>query len=424
MKFNLDYNLIDGKGIKISKGKAKVVIDKENFSFELKPRFHESLLFSFHDVLEIEEKDYQIYLTLFGGGKVIFSNLGYEYNSFLRTLYNCRNELIIKDLLIKEGLKKSNIQAEFLYENQKGSCEIRLYETALVVLPEQGEVIRIPYGKIEKTEAKDYKIAILIEDNKKIIFSQLGENFQLFSNILSDLVNKLFLAVQQSLKELFPDIEPLTLMKVAHLMKDGKAVKKQDIEAISPLLWQKLEKRLEVIGIKEQYDFLLSLGSEDRVYIGFKKGLMGSLSGDYIWFLIPIYSVDSSAMGNAVAMEASSEGESGRATYFFRVVKRNEYSNFKEDEFERTASELIKQINEAMLKINFRREPIYLPEEELDKPRYARYKFSIAKIPELQILREHFIGRVVHSSSEQWQNDVKTLLKFNVSETDDRKRFS
>ena len=423
MKFNVDYNLIDEKGEEINKGKAEAIIDKENFLFQLKPEFNEGLSLSFRDIFEIKNKDYKIYLSLSGGGKLVLSNLGYQHDPFLKNLCSSRNELIIKDLLIKEALKKSNVRAEFLYQNQKGVCEIRLYETALVVLPEEGEVVRIPYGRIEKIEAKDYQITILTEENKKIIFSQLGEDFEPFSKALSDLVNKLSLTVQESLKELFPDSDPLTLMKVAHLMKEGKAVKNKDIEAISSQLWQELEKRLEVIGIKEEYDFLSSLSQKDRVCIGFKKGLMGSLSGDYIWFLIPIYSTNSTVLGNAVAMEASSEGEGGRATYFFRIVKRRDYSKFGEDELHQAVDEFLQQINKAMLEINFRREPIYLSEEELNKPQHARYKFSIAKIPALQTLREHFIGRVVHSSPEQWQNDVKALLKFNVLESDDDKRW-
>ena len=44
------------------------------------------------------------------------------------------------------------------------------------------------------------------------------------------------------------------------------------------------------------------------------------------------------------------------------------------------------------------------------EPRYAKYQFAVKKIPELRELRGLFMGRVVHSSPEQWQQDTRALL--------------
>ena len=74
--------------------------------------------------------------------------------------------------------------------------------------------------------------------------------------------------------------------------------------------------------------------------------------------------------------------------------------------------------------LNFRREPIYLPEESLAKPNYSKYRFAITTLPYLQSLRQLFIGRVFHSSSEQWEKDVEQLLKFNVTAETDQERWS
>jgi hypothetical protein len=72
-----------------------------------------------------------------------------------------------------------------------------------------------------------------------------------------------------------------------------------------------------------------------------------------------------------------------------------------------------------MLAINFRREPIYLSDDQLGEPPYAKYQYAVQKIPELRELRRLFIGRVIHSSPEQWQQDIRSLLAFNVSSTGD-----
>jgi hypothetical protein len=124
-------------------------------------------------------------------------------------------------------------------------------------------------------------------------------------------------------------------------------------------------------------------------------------------------------------MEAISEEGGGKATYFFRLVSRNAYQNFKSiDELHRAADDFIAKTNRCMLTINFRREPIYIPDERLAEPEYQKYRFAIQKIPSLQTLRKLFVGRVIHSSLEQWKQDVTDLLRFNISTLDDTTRWT
>jgi hypothetical protein len=63
-----------------------------------------------------------------------------------------------------------------------------------------------------------------------------------------------------------------------------------------------------------------------------------------------------------------------------------------------------------MMAINFRREPIYLKDEDLEKPEYLKYKTAVGRIPELKLIRQLFAGRVVHSSPEEWKNNVDELV--------------
>jgi hypothetical protein len=77
-----------------------------------------------------------------------------------------------------------------------------------------------------------------------------------------------------------------------------------------------------------------------------------------------------------------------------------------------------------MIEINFRREPIYLTENQLESTQYTQYRFAIAKISSLRILREQFVGRVIHASREQWKNDVNCLLAFNTKSIDDNEKWN
>lgn len=429
MECRVSYSLGDVTSQTAASKDAQVILREENIS--ILPKFGEPLFFSLRDILEISEGDYKIYLTLISKEKLTIFDLGYKYEDFLRVLSRLRNEIILKDMLMHETLKKSGVEAEFVYfdaagnEKQRGKCEPRLYESALVVIPEKGELVRIPYSDILEIRDVEFTLAMTTDFGEKFVFSKMGGQFDSIAKSLSDLINELSLKVQSSLKDLLPKSDPSVIRRAARLMKEGKAARRSDIESISPELWTELEKKLETAGIKEEYDFMRSLAQEKKMCIGLKRGLLGDLTGEYIWFLIPIYSTNSKEPGNAVAMEAISGEGGGKATYFFRVVSRKDYPNFKNiEDLHKETDSFIGKINRCMLAINFRREPIYLPDERLQEPQYQKYRFAIDKIPALRELRRLFIGRVIHSSPEQWKKDVMDLLKFNVNVQDDGAKWT
>jgi len=428
LECSVNYSLKDKAEEVIAKGEAQARLEEE--SLAILPKLGEPLFFSLRDILEIIEDDYKVHLTLISKEKLTLYQLGYKYEDFLRVLSHLRNEILLKDVLMHETLRKSGVEAEFVYfdevgnEKQRGKCEPRLYETALVIIPEKGEFSRIPYGDILEIKDENFTLVVTTEFGEKFVLSKMGKQFDPFVKTLSDLMNELSLKVQSSLKELLPKADPSVIRRAARFMKEGKAARRSDLESISPELWVELEKKLEIAGIKEEYDFLKSLSQQEKLCIGLKRGLLGDLTGEYIWFLIPLYSTDSNEPGNAVAMEAISGEGSGKATYFFRIVSRKDYPNLKNiEDLHRGVDNFIKRMNRSMLAINFRREPIYLPDEKLEEPQYQKYKFAIAKIPALRELRQLFIGRVIHRTPEQWKKDVMDLLKFNVSLRDDNEKW-
>jgi hypothetical protein len=429
LKFPLNYSLSSSGGQETAHGEATVQLAEG--SLTILPKFGEVIYLSLRDIADLSENDYKVRLVLTSNENLTLSNLGYQYEDFLRVFAGLRNEILLKDMLMQEGLRKSNIAAEVVYldeeggEKLKGKCSLRLYDTAIVVIPEKADLTRIPYSDISEIKDEDYKLAITTDAGEKITFSMLGKEFDSTISLLSKTINELSLAVQSSLKELIPDANPSIIRQAARLMKEGKAARRSDIEAISPALWAGLEKKVASTEIKEEYNFLVGMAQKEKLCIGVKRGLMGGLTSDYIWFLIPIYSLNPEAPGNAVAMEAIAQEGSGKATYFFRLAGRNAYRSFKNiDELHRIADDFIVKMNRCMLTINFRREPIYLSDERLQEPRYQHYRSAIQKIPSLQTLRSLFIGRVIHASDEQWQHDATNLLRFNVSTADDAARWS
>jgi hypothetical protein len=271
----------------------------------------------------------------------------------------------------------------------------------------------------------------------------MGGEFDGIKKGLADAMNELGLKTQSTLKWVFPALDPASTRNAARFLKEGRAARRADIESVSPELWSSLEKKTALAGIGKEYEHLKSLSQQDKVCIGLKRGLMGDLTGDHLWLLFPIYSSDPLRPGNALAMEVarmqSPEADAdlqeenqdqasqggGNATYFFRIASRKDYAKLVKNiaEMHSIMDRLILKINRLMLDINFRREPIYLSDERLKEPQYNKYLYAVQKIPSLKALRELFIGRVIHSSFEQWKSDVSDLLKFNVTAEHDEMKW-
>ena len=62
--------------------------------------------------------------------------------------------------------------------------------------------------------------------------------------------------------------------------------------------------------------------------------------------------------------------------------------------------------------MNFRREPVYLPDDSLERqPRFHRYAIGCRKLPDLRTLRAAFLGRAIHSSLDAWTAQVDAIAR-------------
>jgi hypothetical protein len=461
MEVALNYKLYDEESKIKNEGEAKATFDDRYLTLTV--MFGDPLLISFTDIVGISDYDYKIDLFLTSKEKLNLWGLGYQFEDFLFQLFKLRNELMIKYLLIDESLLKGGFQAQYnqLDPNgktiQTGNCEIRLYDTAIVVLPQKSEPIRLPYCYITNIKKEDYTLKITDEFIEKIEFTQLGQNFDPLAKALSDALNKMMLRTQENIKGLIPEATALTISRLSSLMKDGRAAKRKEIELQSPDFWRRLEKKIGEAGITREYEFLNSNAVKDQVCVGIKRGLMGDLTGIYVWLMFPLLNPGTNRLSNTIAIEAfntqdntdenkkqkrssatmvSETGEETSqklneeqkpvttgATYFFRAMGRKEYAQAKDEDLNIEIENFTKNINRAMIDVNFRREPIFLSEEQLDSIKYVQYRFAIARMPSLRLLRSLFIGRVIHSSLEQWKSNVASLLAFNTKSLDDTEKW-
>ncbi|HKU49905.1 MAG TPA: hypothetical protein VJP79_08145 [Nitrososphaera sp.] len=452
LKLPCSFILTDEKDGQLAQGEAEALLETETLT--ILPRLGvETIHLSLVDILEMETQDYRARLKLSSLETLSIYDLGYKFDDFVTDLSKARNEMILKYLLMDESAKKAGAVSgnlslvdpagsERLFEN----CGLKIYETSIVFIPGVAEPVRIHFSNIAQMEAKDYGITITTEQGQRLTYSNIGMEYEATVKDLSSAVNARTLQNQAIIKELAPFADPATIRNVARLMKDGRAAKRSDIESVSADVWSAIEKKIVQSSISSEYLHLKSIAQQDKISVGIKRGLMGNITGNYLWILVPIYGTNSTP-GNAIALEAATlaagsqdsnptvggEGDAqhdeeeggagGKATYFFRAMDRKDYPASNIEALNSSADSMISEINQFMLDINFRREPIMLSDEQLQEPKYARYRYAIQKIPSLAHLRKVFIGRVIHSSLDQWKSDVAELLKFNVLATQEDARW-
>jgi hypothetical protein len=415
MQCGASYALTEDGGGLLARGESTVLLDSEKLT--VLPASGEPLVVSYRDISAILRGDYRIDLGLISKEKLTLSDLGRKFEDFLRNLTNLNNEVVLKDLLMNETLLKSGLEADWGctdeggVETKKGQCELRVYETGLVIIGEDGSFVRIPYGYVAQVRVQDYRMFVDTEYGQSHVFSRMGRSLDECYLMISNSINELSTKTQLLLKETFPSRDPALIRRVARLMKDGRAARRADIEAVFPEMWGELEKKLEPFGIKEEYEYLKSLSQAERMCIGVKRGLMGDITGLYVYFLAPIFSAEPGRPGNAIAMEAASEADTGRATYFFRIAEESAYQGLKTLKDLQDACDLaLAQLNRNLITVNFRREPIFLTDDQLESAAFAGYRRAISMVPSLKELRRLFIGRVIHHSPEQWRESVRQLL--------------
>ncbi|HAS92662.1 MAG TPA: hypothetical protein DCS12_10680, partial [Clostridiales bacterium] len=275
----------------IARGQARAEVSEEEIIiFE---KLKQPYIFKLTDISKIIPSNYKIIIRLSPNGEIRLSELGYNFEDFLRILIKSRNMLISKYLLMNEEVIRKDIKAhcEFSYpdssETINDECEVIVYKTGLAIHPEYNELLRIPYCEISDISEIDYGISVTSEDNIKVRLNQFGYELDSFKKCLFDAIEELNLFAQEFVRSLDPYADSISLRKIAGMFLDGKAAMKQDIDKYSGKVWEGLEKLIDKSDLKEEYKYLKTLAVTDKIAIGLKQGLMGELTDDYLWFLIP-----------------------------------------------------------------------------------------------------------------------------------------
>ncbi|MDP2892527.1 MAG: hypothetical protein Q8O09_05260 [Bacillota bacterium] len=371
----------------IEDGEAAATVDDE--ALHLLPNDGLRIDLPYRDISSAKAEDYRVFLDIASGGRIELYYLGKQYGFFVGDFIRKYDDTVKKDTFMAEEVKLAAKGAKFCVSgerNASGICNISIGSTAMILEAENGPIYRLPYALVENPRRGDYCITFSLFQMENWELSMLGKSMDDTWRDFTGAMDRLLQPVYAAVEGICPGVNPFALRKAAFMLRDGRAAKRDELEAAAPGLWEALIKQAEGWGAGEYFSHLLQR-MKGEPGIGYKKPLRSDQE-EYLFIIARV--------GNSLVLEAASPEGGGKATYVFSAGEDPEG--------------LMGKLNYCLHMVEFRREPIYLSEAELAKPENASYAKAVQMMPQLKLLRAAFKGRVTHSTVDAWKAAVEKLL--------------
>jgi hypothetical protein len=417
-------------------------------SLTLIPSAGSPLSLDLGDIDELAPREYELFLELYTGERILLSRFGKSFQDLGRALQEAYRTRMIQCLLLEDLEEVARFDGTAELHSQDGSftapAELRLYQSNLAVLPQGHTGLQWRLAEINSVAFDEARYAVVLQSGEdRLTFTRLAKRTREFMDKLQAAITEVAGRSAITVRTVFPFLSPDQFRRTAELVKEGRVAPIAQLTSIHPKTLQALTERVVAARLKPYYDYLCNLAGSDGFYAGFKlirkeaepeteeapyqrQAAEGgteekspgietapvppegeSDDGNEIlhWFLFPLRS-PGATMPDLAAWETTSR--SGRATYFFRLLSAAEAAKINPGQAAAAIDSGIRRLNRGLLMLNFRREPIYLPDDSLQlQPKYRRYAIAARKIPVLRFLRTSFLGRAIHTTAEAWQKQVQ-----------------
>lgn len=447
--FTGKFQQLTANGNVTQEGACHVHFDSQTFT--LSPDSGTPIVCDLGDLDAVMAADYEVRLPVYTGNVVLLRQFGKAYETLSHDLLEAYRQRTLQCLLLEDLKEIARFDGNFelgisvpsaVTTPRSGAAEFRLFKSNLAVLPvaSQGFQWRLADVDSVSFDSDTYQVT-LRAGQETLKAGKLAKRTEEFAASVKDVISALAAQSAQALHSAFPFLTPEQLQATAALLREGHSASVARLTAIHPKFAAGLAANAVDHDLKPYYDDLLARTAKDALFTGFKlirpedsgegeagigsatedAGSDSSTRGDHgapnsdsggpetlYWFYFPIAAKNGPA--NLVAWEASSKG--GRATYFFRLVDPARESDLADPaRSPATVEAALRRLDRVLGMLNFRRRPIYLSDDELERDaKFHRYAIAARRIPELREVRAAFVGRAVHSSLEAWQGQVKAIL--------------
>ncbi len=399
------FQYCDANGAALAQGACRVGFDED--SFTATPASGAVITFDLGDVDVLAAGEWEARLSLYTGKQLVLGQFGAAFDRMTAELSAAWRDRTVKCLLLEDLREVARYNGTVAVAQAAARpAEIRIYQSNLAVLPAAGAAFQWRLADIDSFafDERTYT-AVLESSGRRITFSKLAKKTDEFVQKLGVTLETMRKRSAGTLRKVFPFLDAERVQQLLRIMPEGRSVRVSSLAAVHPKLPAAVLAGVEAAA-RPYFDALSSRAAKDSVMAGFKFVMSDGDASDeddeaeegaalrasdgeqeqsvFWWFFFPL-------PNNLLAWEAGTG--SGRATYFFRGS-------------ETSAADLTR----GLALVNFRREPVYLPDESLERqPRYHRYAIGARKLPELRALRAGFAGRAVHSSIEEWTAQVRSI---------------
>jgi hypothetical protein len=462
--FSGKFQYLNADGTPAQAGPCRVTFDAETLT--LAPTAGAPMAFDLGDIDTFAPGDYELTLTLYTGKRIVLNQFAKTFQNLCHDLLEAYRQRLIQCLLLEDLEEVTRFEGfaqlasgTLPARSFSSPAELRLYKSNLAVLPTLATGFQWRLADIDAITFPEANYAVVLESaGERLTVTKLAKRTREFAERLEESVSQLSQQSAKTLHDIFPFLSPDQFQQAALLMKEGHAAPLGQLKAIHPKTEQALVANVVDARLKPYFDALLSHVPPGWLYAGFKlirkeeeepaapsaeapaeeMAATTAETGEeqaeepteepaeetapaeeqpiLHWFFFPLSAKPGGKLpANLVAWEATSK--SGRATYFFRLLPPERTRELEDPAKAAAAVEVaIRQLNHALVLLNFRRAPIYLPDDSLEiQPRFRRYAIACRKIPELRRLRASFLGRAIHASLPAWRKQVEAFLAQAVS---------
>jgi hypothetical protein len=306
---------------------------------------------------------------------------------------------------------------------------IHLYPDGLVGMPFGGEPFQLLMADLQPiVRTPDYRLVCSTDELTATLYGCEPTDLGRFQRSIEGERQKMEEETSNLLVELFPALEFSQVVPLTTLLARGRAASKSQIDQAAPWLWERIQELVQTKAAYPEAFAQLKARAGESLWFGVRrlsepevssekisqsdKDLSSQMPGSpdtgtadenvpprnfLFWFLAGLKAGDR----RFLAVEVDS-GRKGYATYLYRCLEKVSDAAA----YGATAS----AISRAMVALNFYREPVYVPQRDIDSGRFADYKLAVRKLKYLRDARALLVGRVIHTSPETWVSSLGTLL--------------
>ena len=459
--FSGKFQYLNPDGTIAQSGLCHLTFEAETLT--LTPAGGPPITFDLGDIEVFAPADYELTLTLYTGKKIVLNQFGKTFQGLSHDLLEAYRKRLIECLLLEDLEEVARFDGVVRLESPartfSSPAEFRLYQSNLAVLPTGATGLQWRLADIDAVNFNETTYAVTLSSaDARLSATKLAKRTREFQEQLQAARTQLAEKAAETLHDIFPFLIPDEFQQLAQLLKEGHAASLAQLKAINPKIEKALIENVIDPKLKPYFDALLGRAPAGWLYSGFKllreeeaeeattetapqpgeaatqaeaspqvESASTSAEADagtmtagaeaeakqpiLHWFFFPLAPKPGAKLpANLVAWEATSK--SGRATYFFRLVPPEQAPLLADPaKAQAVVDAAIRELNRALVLLNFRREPIYIPDDSLEiQPRFRRYAIACRKLPELRRLRASFLGRAIHTSLENWRGQVDEFL--------------